>query len=314
MSTPTGNYDGLDALAAASDAIAPTQTADALPPASLAPATDFSFVAEGRPGVSMLGFLITPDDNVQFTVWNRNGLLTSVTLQLRVLKPDGTIVLEEYTLQNLTNDRTPNTLTVNQLSGYLVGVVVGPPGVVLSRGQTFTQVAVSRGTPTNPLMLLVLVADYLTSAFQPTWPGAQIRGATEGPGMIVTYLGAVPGTGAETLVNQPPRTRWRLLSAFATLETAANAGNREPTINLSQGSQTLFQVAEPTPIPASQTVQCSWGSGVSQSPSAGNVQGAPLPIEFYLADSGIVTTATIGMFNADQWSALAVQVEEWIDV
>ncbi len=314
MSTAPGNYDNLDQLTAASEPAPAPALADGLPPGPPSPAQDFTFVAEGRPGVSMPGFLITPDDSIELRVWNSNAALTSVTMQLRVLKPDGTIVIEAYTLQGLTADRTQNTLAVNQLSGYLVGAVVGPPGVALQRGQTFVNVAVVRGTIQNPLMVEVLIADYMTSSFQPGWPYGRQLSAVDGSGFATTRLGTAVPPGYESALIQPANTRWAMQSVVVTLTTSAAAGNRSVTLSCINSIGAVFVVTAPTTQGPSTQIEYTFGAGVPLISTGPLSQYIPIPQGLVLSQIAQFHTATASLQTGDQYHQMAATVEEWIDV
>ncbi|HWY55751.1 MAG TPA: hypothetical protein VNZ03_14885 [Terriglobales bacterium] len=314
MSTAPGNYDNLDALTAAAPESAPAAVSDNLPPAPAAPATDFSFVAEGRPGVVMSGFLITVDDTLQLTVWNSNAALQGVTVQLRVLKPDGTLVIQQYTISKPTSDRTANVITATQLSGYLVGAVVTPQGGPLFRGQCFATLTVLRGTASQPLYQQTLLADYVSTGFQPTWPGSQLRSSTDGPGFVYTFTGAVPSQGNETTVVQPATTRWRVQTITAALTTNVAVANRLLFLLAQAGGKDVFAEAAAATQPASQSTQ--YTAAVDMPLAAVNPlnQTLPLPAALITAPATVFQTSTLNLQALDQWTALSVIVEEWINV
>lgn len=314
MAIPPGNYDGLAALDAASAPADPAVTADGLPSAPAQPASVFSFVAEGRPVVSMSGFLLTLDDNIQLTVWNSNAALASVTMQLRILKPDGTIVIGAYTLNNLTSNRAANVLSVNQLEGYLVAAVVGPPGVTLGRGQTFASVAVVRGTPANPYMVETLIADYLTSAFQPSWPQGEMRSAVEGAGFLYSALEGFPGLATNLALALPAATRWRVSALETILTTSAAAGNRQVNFQITQGGQAIFRGYALNTQGPSQTITYDYGVNLPLAAIGALSQTVPLPDALFISAPAQITTQNTNLQAGDSFNGLTVAVEEWINV
>jgi len=314
MSTPPGQYDTLDQLAAASEAAPPAATFDNLPAAPAAPAADFSFVAEGRPSVSMPGFLITVDDSLVFSAWNSNPTLQAVTMQLRVMKPDGTLVIQAYTISHLTADRTQNSVTAQQLSGYLVGVDVGPPGVALARGQCYVNVVVMRGTATNPLLMQTLLADYVTSAFQPAFPYGSPRSALDGRGYIYTFVSANPGAGADLQFQQPLNTVWKISAIQYSLATDSTVGSRTTALHIFDSLQQAFLQQQPGTQPPGTTYAYQYGAGITQSDLVVTNPSSPLPDEFSVAAPLTYATETTNKGGSDQYSAMSIVVEEWINV
>jgi hypothetical protein len=314
MGLAPGNYDGLAALDSASVSAQPAPTADGLPAAPPQPASVFSFVAEGRPVVSMSGFLVTLDDSIQLTVWNSNAALTSVTLQLRILRPDGTIVTGAYALNNITANRAANVLTVSQIEGYLVGAVVGQSGVAVQRGQMFVSLAVVRGTASNPLFVETLIADYLTSAFQPSWPQGEMRSAVEGAGFLYTALEGFPGFGADLALALPAATRWRVAALETILTTSAAAGNRQVNFQITQGGQAIFRGYALNTQGPSQTITYSYGVNLPLAAIGTLSQTVPLPDALFISAPAQITTLNTNLQAGDSFNGLQVAVEEWINV
>ena len=314
MGVPAGSYDNLDSLNAGSSSQVSDQPPAPAPFDSKTIPPSIIFTPTGGPSASMQAFYLTPDDNVQLTVWNGNAALTSVTLQLRILRPDGTIVITAATLANLTSNRTANTLSFSQLEGFLVGAVVGPPGVALASGQTFCNLAVVRGTPQSPIMSMVLLADYLTSATQPGWPYGRVASAVDGPGFVKVVNGAIPNPNTGAVLTQPAGTRWRVTALRLSLATDATAGNRLVSLDIAPGAGLTWKVSSVAAQPPSSTYFYSYAAGVNWQSADPTQQVMPIPPDLVIANSSGVNALFSGGGAGDQMSAITAQIEEWIDV
>jgi hypothetical protein len=314
MSTPPGQYDSLDALDAATIPAAPPLAETPAPFASQTQPPAITFGATGGPSVAMEGFWITPDDSLQIRVWNSNVNLTSVTVQVRILRPDGSLDTQQFTINNVTSNRVVNQQAFTQLEGFIVAAVIGPPGVAVARGQTFVNLAVVRGSVTNPLMMLVLLSDYLTSAVQPSWPFGRVVSAVEGAGYSYAPSGAVPGAGQDTQIIVPPSTRWQVLSGHTHLVTSAAAGNRQVALFVFQGGAVSWNVAAPATQPPSAGYDYTWAPGCPYGATIATVQTAPLGDPTIVGAGSNITTQTQGIAAGDQYTALTLSVVEWIDV
>jgi len=336
MSTPPGTYDTLDALDQATQAATPL-AGPSSPPAdqstdnSIQPAPPLAapgsapFISQtqppqitwgtqGEPAVSMAGLWITPDDSLVLTVWNSNPLLNTVTVQYRVLKPDGTLVVESFALNNLTANRVANSISVAQLEGMLVGVVVGPPTVALSRGQTFVNVSVFRGTTQNPVWTETLVADYLTSGFYPAWPYGRVQSATEERGYIYTAVSPVPVVGVPPVLALPAGARWRLMSVSFTYNAIGGAASRQVILQIAMNGGDVYQCAASSVQAPGTNATYTFAAGFPLvNAIAGNLLG-PLPNELILAGNTAIELTVLNLQAGDNFSVMVAAVEEWLDV
>lgn len=321
MGVPPGSYGDLDALSDApqgNDSLAGTQ-AEATDQGAAAPAapspvpTDFTFSASGGSNVSMPGLYVTPDDNLVVNAWNSNPNLTSLAVQIRILQLDGTLQITGFVLPNLTHDRTQNTASFQLPPGMIVGAVIGPPGIAMSEGQCFANLAVVRGTPTNPLMQLVLTSGYVTSGYQPSWPYSTMRNATDGRGYIYQANASEPAPGVAITITVPAGARWVVRSLYGELQTSAAAGNRqvimEAIINTS-----VFQVPAPSVQPASTDSFYTFApiGGAGFGPVTQQV--GPSPFEIYFPAGSVLELRCPNMQAGDQFIQMQLIVEEWVDV
>lgn len=336
MGSPTGSFDTLDAFDAASapqdltasdqapapadqsqlDVINPASGPDlsATPSPAAAPIPLLTMGSTGSPGLSVPALYITLDDNVQLTVWNSNPTLTTLQFQLRILKPDGTIVIGSFTLQNLTADRTPNSISVGQVEGFILGAVLAPPGVAVVNGECWITLSLIRGTAASPLMVQQLVADYFSSGSQPGWPTTAFQSAVDGAGKVYKLLGPVPAAGADAVIPQPANTRWLVTAIAVHLVTSAAVGNRTVSMLLNFGTGPSLTLPAPAVQAPSTGVDYSYAPGIVTSGADPLHQLIALPSPLLLGHMVSITTSTTGIQPGDQYTGIALGLQEWIDV
>jgi hypothetical protein len=317
MSTPPGSYADMAALDAASVPNVTGAAATTPPFESQTQLPGITWGVQGQPSLAVRSTYVTLTDNAVFTCVNSVAGLTTISAYLRILRPDGTIMTQILTINNPTSNRTPNQAVTPLPEGLLIAVMVAGNNVTLSRGQCYVNVFLQRNLGANTPLVEMLVADYLTTFFAPTWPGGVVKSATEGQGYITTYLSAVPtGSNAPTL-TQPAGTRWRVISAQATLTAGSSVGGRICALEVLNGAQLVGIFSAATLVNASQNANITFGPGLALVPSLGQPQGiqsAPMPADYMIANGYTLTILEFTGGASDVWSAMAVQVEEWIDV
>lgn len=314
MSGPTGFFPDQAALDAASvDNSTPVPPSDAsatdqstTPITTALPAAQ---VNNSQPSVYM-----TAADTVKFVVYNSNPNMASITLTLRVVTPDGQILTEALTIANLTADRTANIATMGQLEGFLVSAVVSGVTAPTARGQCYATAGLIRGAAATQLSSFLLFADYVTTALQPQWPTDRAKSAVEGQGFITTYTAPNVGFGAEITIQQPPNTRWRVMSILATLSTGATVQNRIPQVWIQPTGGVVFAVVSPQTQTANQIVKYIVAPGNILAPVPALAVPMPLPIDLYVSNQSFIETNQSNLAVTDKWTTMVLQVEEWIDV
>jgi len=310
---PVGSYDSLAALDAA--AIAPA-------PAPASWPENISFTQGGsladQLGASFTttqpGLYLTPDDTITFSVWNSNAALTSIDLVLRVLKPDGTLVMTRMGISNLTHDITANVAQMAQLEGFLVSCIVSGVNVGVARGQCYTRAQITRGSPPDVLVVDQLFADYVTTGNSPQWPEGALLSGVDGHGYFTHYQVGAAAQGAEITLQQPAGVRWRVVAITVELATSGQAGNRTVSFEIFQGGTLVYVVMGGVPLPPNTVGIWSLASGVSLVTALQSIMTVPLPVDFKISNQASISTVTLGLQNLDRWEFLQVQVEEWIDV
>jgi hypothetical protein len=312
---PPGDFSSLDDIPIDEvPAPAPPDTNSSPDFTLAAPGSQISFATAQVSPASQPGVYIGPADSVLLTAYNSNNLLTSVTCQLRILNPDGTITITALTIPNVPANRTAASAVFTTTEGWILGAVMGPPGVAVSRGQCFVTLAVVRGAPPTQLVTMALIADYLTTAFQPSWPWGTLKSAVDGSGYIATYQQAPPGGAGGPELNQPPNTRWRVMAAFCEYITGAGAGNRNILFEIVPAGGGLLVFGCNTNQPPSISYNYTWGVTLQLGPSAPNAVQGNTPQNIITLGGTVYSVQAEGYSVGDVYDNLQVQVEEWIDV
>jgi hypothetical protein len=276
------------------------------------PSHDISFLIKNASTPSAL--YIERDDSL-LMVAATSQVNEVVTYNLRVLTPDGRINDMQFQ-QRPTNSRAPVTLVQVLAEGYLLSMSVNA-AIATSRGQTFARAMITRSGTGVSGAAQSLFADYVTTFSTPGYPNGRIVSPTEGQGLVYGVTVGNPAAGVDWSVNVPLNTRWRVRSWVARLTCSAAAANRQPQAQVIQGGNSVWLGQPIANIVASAIVNIAAG-GLTPIVSV-NANGYMLPLPPDLLLTGNATfaqslgTATTGIQAGDQWSAIQLLVEEWLD-
>jgi hypothetical protein len=313
MSTPPGNYDSLDALAAATPAsadVAPsagqeiTFQSSTIPPA-------FNFTLDGiqPPPALYMG----KNDTIFVSVLNSDPQMTQVTVSYRILTPDGIIQVSFNTLGPVNATRAFQDFQLSPGEGFLLGVNVDGAAFNGQRGRTYIGVAIARGNPPSTIVYHALIEAYLGAGIGPSWPTPYVENTLSGQGWLHANVGTVPVAGANISELVPLGARWRLRAARFSLTTSAAVGNRQVQVSLFDAAPHEFyrSVVVFNQAPGS-TVTYSVSDTLQAVGIGGDTQ-LVIPRDAML-DAGFKwTTTTAGIDVADQFTAPTYQVEEWLN-
>lgn len=207
-----------------------------------------------------------------------------------------------------------NVLTVARVlgEGYLLSIAATPT-TALTRGKQFARASIVRGGMLTSSTAQLLFSDYVT-AFQPAgWPGGRQQNSLEGPGWIHSVQVANPGAGADWAAPVLGNIRRRIISVAAELATSATVANRIPEMIVDDSVNISFVGTPNQVIPAGQTVDVSASSAIMT--AVANIPDVmiPLPQPLILPINSRLRSETINIQVGDQWSAIWLMVEDWID-
>jgi len=253
---------------------------------------------------------VTVNDLLQVTL---AGLSTAVcTLEARLMLPSGEITVQEEQIAG-PNTRTPASRAFRLPEGYILSVclAVQPPGI--PRGTLFGMLSLVRSQAPAPTYTYTLATGYLGLLSPVWWPGPRIDPPTSAGGVLNTVSQAAPAAGADWSYTPPAGLRQRVQSIQCTLVTSATVANRVVVVRITQGGNVVYQAASPTAQTASTTVSYVFAPGLPPQTATGGVVVIPLPANLVITSSTTISVTTQGLAAGDQWSALNIATEDWID-
>jgi hypothetical protein len=200
--------------------------------------------------------------------------------------------------------------------GYLLAVAAICNATV-QRGEVFVRAFLVRGSSafTNGLAFQPLFSDYVTGQNPAGWPGGRILHPTEGPGNIKTVNVSNPAAGADWSYTPSIIVRSQVLSFTALLTTSAAVATRIVRAQFKDGSGNLVAQVPPGASQAASLAVVYTGipNGIGSTVDPATIQlGLPEPP--LIEANGSIGTNTTAIQAADQWSAIHVEVMEWLDL
>jgi len=136
----------------------------------------------------------------------------------------------------------------------------------------------------------------------------------EGQGRLHYIVAAAPAMGMEHMIQQPARTRWRIITFQSMLITDVAAGNRIPYLNVVHDVNVYALWSPSQSIAASETFTFGWHGGAQPAAITGeHARVAPLAPGYLMNDESYIATLTTALDASDQWGLGLLLVEEWIE-
>lgn len=257
----------------------------------------------GPPGSLYVGL----DDVILFQGWAALAA-TPVRLSIRMLTPQGDIMPVFYTISVAANGATPTLKSITNLEGFMVSmsaeVATGLAGAV------WVNVVIQRGVGTNDQTQgLNLLQGYPSLTDTLSWPQAPPVKSIDGRALANVVNVTAPAAGADFVVTVPAGVNWLLRSVRVQLVTSVAVANRFPTLRLDDGAGHIFaDLPAGAAIAASLTNQITWANGLTNAVvNTANIGG--LPTECRLPGGFRILTVTANIQAADQYSAMALELE-----
>lgn len=136
-----------------------------------------------------------------------------------------------------------------------------------------------------------------------------------GSGDVVVAIGPLPDLGAEAQLVVPASRKWRLISLTTFLTAGAPAGSRRVQLTLDDGVTIFGELTNTFSITGGTATRISWpapGGILLNNSSASSLTVANMPAPFFLLAGFRLTTRTVALNAADQFSPLTALVEEWV--
>ncbi len=257
---------------------------------------------------------VTPDDLLVTRIRNS---LAGVTVQTsgRIWHTDGSV--GEFTYSDVpTSDRAVNNFTRQLEYGWLVSVSATAAGTLPNRGQTLVSLHVARPPAASFTSKWFLAQDYLTGLNAVLFPYPRVVAGIEGPGRLISFAIGNPALGADWTATVPTGARWRLHGGTATLVTGIGGLSRLPILTVDDGVNKILGIPE---IPsaaqgASATLVYELNIGDTRNLQVATTEFEGLmPADLVMLAGWRIRMVTGGITATDQWSAIRLLVEEWLE-
>lgn len=270
-------------------------------------APELATIARHAPGA----FYMTGEDSLQISGWN---ITASARLRVsgRFLGLDGQPRAFEHDVA-LTTDRAIASLVRQLGEGWLLNLQLNVSGATSPYGATFARAQVVRGVSTSGIVLGTLCAGYVTSAQPIAFPGGRVRSMADGRGNIRSIAGTDPAAGVELSETVPTGVRWQVLMLTARLVSSAAVASRQPTLLIDDGTSVLWSTDPPDVQPASENWRWNAGQGTARLSSTYDNKTWNAPVQLVLLPGFRLRSVTGGFQAGDNWGAMQLLVEEWLE-
>jgi hypothetical protein len=238
-----------------------------------------------------------------------------VTVNVRLLLPNGRLEDMQFLIRP-TNGRQVLRQSFALAQGYILSVSAVAL-IAITRGATFLRISTQRSASGSGNPAQMLFSDYVTTQATSAYPNGRVLSSVEGPGLLQGVTVANPVAGADWSISVPVNARWKVRSVAATLTTAVAAANRQVSITVADLTAFKFRGFPLQNIVASTVALISAYPVTPYTSIVATDFTLPLPPDLYMtgapATSDALQTVTVGIQGADQWSAIRLLVEEWLD-
>jgi hypothetical protein len=222
-------------------------------------------------------------------------------------------IVEPMQQQFVLTAAVPSATRIVQMGeGYLLSLGCSAQ-LANVRGQTFARAILVRPTGIAASETLPLFGDYVTLFGGSGYPVGRFLSASEGPGWIHSIQVANPSAGADWTFTLPPQQRLRLDSFNAVFTASATVANRLVQVIVDDGVNTVWTDDLNAAITASQVVNVSVTQTNIPTGAVTTILHAVVPPGVILPGNWRLRTSTGAIQAGDQWSAIWLNVEEWVD-
>ncbi len=234
-------------------------------------------------------------------------IAAELRISLRYLNPQGVIVPEFYDV--IMPGASP--FFIPGAEGFLLSAEIRAVSAVL--GQAYTTLELQRGRGSGDLTFgALLIAGYPATLYPLSYPEGAPRTPLDGRGRILDIAVAAPLAGADFSQVVSGGVNWIPRAVTAQLATTALAGTRQASIVIDDGGGNIVlrSAAASTQAPSLTNIY-SWFNGGTAQGNTPVVNGG-LPSEIRLASGWNIRSLTASIQATDQWSAVVITVEEFV--
>jgi hypothetical protein len=237
---------------------------------------------------------------------------TNALVNVRILRADGEIIPLSFVVQGIgAGGRAIQRFQL--VEGFLLSCAATQTALGGITSQAYCTVALVRAPFDIVAQYEVLVTGNLSRIVPISYPQSPNQRETDGPGQPRSILIATPAAGADFTQTVPSSTRWRIVSLSATLTTAVAVANRNVDLVIDDGANVFAEISSGFSQVASLVNDYTWMDGGVAQAAFDNIVALPLPSQMFLPPTFRIRSETTGIQPADQWSAITMLVQQWID-
>ena len=179
----------------------------------------------------------------------------------------------------------------------------------VKRGELYVKVFLR----VDGVIVALLMAGYVYDTSKIAYPGGQLEGSTEGPGLIRSITGTDPAAGVEISETVPTGTKWKFKSLLVVFTTDATVISRYPAIIINDGSKDIIRIATTTGQAAGNAFRYTFSDTGSSNTAVASGINIILTKDLILPAGYIIKTITTSIVAGDNYEAPQLLVEEWIE-
>ena len=203
---------------------------------------------------------------------------------------------------------------IGTAEGFLLGATIAGAAAGNGTRQNYVALGIMRGALSLLATQTQLCAGYLNNMGLVSWPVTGIVNPREGNGVPRNNSVGNPGAGAEWTYTVAGALREQLVSIHATLATAVAVANRQVTLVVDDGANTLWE-STPGPVQAASLTWDYTGAGFGYAPTNVLTKVSVHVDPSIVMQAGFrVRTVTTNIQGADQWSNIRLLTRQWIDI
>jgi hypothetical protein len=230
----------------------------------------------------------------------------------RLLLPNGEIMAFTFTYTP-TVSVTANTQYWDLAEGFLLDLNVTLSSGVTLPGAAFCQAGIARGTGISSYKVATLISGYVTMGQSLGWPFGTMKASTDGAGQIGSFGQAAPAAGAEIVYVQATQTRFKVRMVGFSLVTSSTVATRGVRLVIDDGTHIIAQIPANATQAASLTYVYNGGAFPTNPAAIAGEYFIPLPPDLIIGSGHRLRTLTNNLQATDQYSALYMLGEQWID-
>jgi hypothetical protein len=257
---------------------------------------------------------VTRDDLILATAASSQASEVVTVSYRRLDAHDGRVHLEQFVVKPGSN-RAVVSASQPLAEGFILSISC-QASAATTRGQTFLRLAIGNSALGGAQPAYMLVADYVTAAMAPGFPGGRVLAPSEGPGNLRTVQLGLQPIGLDWSVGVPLNARWRHIATLADFQTVAGGVARQVAININPAGGFVWELFAPGTQAGGITTayHLSAQSAIYTAATATmTTMLVPLPPDLVLLAGGVISSQTTGILANDQWFQINILVEEWLD-